>query len=324
MRRLLKKVKKTHDDTIGSVEVLERGQENLSNNFNSISDLSIKERLFANYGEALERIVLLLPMFSGAWLSSGFVLGRIFELALVSIPLIVNFLFQGRNNKGELFLEKEISIFVRSLPYLSALYLYSEYQRPDLSICLILSGVFLEGYLWENRKSSLQIFVNAISIALFMAATSQMGVLSQQEFQGLSDIFIWYFLLGFIPGTVMTARKLLLYSDKLVSYGWRLGMKGVGEPDENGVFLKQRPTAYTKFVLLFIILGPAMPALLLPFNILPKAFISASLIFFIVPKIAEQIQHTEDVMVLKELSLKLVVLTFGLEILVFLSAIVGI
>ena len=76
-------------------------------------------------------------------------------------------------------------------------------------------------------------------------------------------------------------------------------------------------------VIFFIIIGPAIPAMLLPFEILPNTFISSSLVFFIIPKIADRIQNTSGAEELKVTSIYLAMLAFGLEILVFLSALLG-
>ncbi len=316
MRRLLKKSKKT----LKTIEKKASSQTEFQNGTkiskNPELDLSIKERLFSNYAEALERITLWLPLFLGAWLSSGFILEHLKELAIVSLPLLVQFLFRSRKAEIEIAMEKEVLIFTRVSPYISAVYLFSEMNRPDLSICLALASLFLEGYFIARENKSFFLIIKALSPCCFMAATAQMGILSQQKFTSLNEVFLGYSVLGFIPGTVLTARKFLLSADKFSVLGWALGSTAMGE--------KTKPSAYTKLVVFFIVLGPAIPAMLLPFDILPKAFISSSLVFFIVPKIADIIQNTKDPQVLKVSSIHLTLLALGLEVVVFISALIGI
>lgn len=316
MRRLLKKSKKSTKEAHKESSSAQCPQHSSKEFQYPQESLSLKERLLSNYAEALERIVLWLPLFLGAWLSSGFVLEHLTELALVSIPILVHFLFRTRKAEVEIFMEREVQIVTRVLPYLSALYLYSETNRPDLGICLALSSLSLEGYFLARENSSFFLIIKALSACLFMSVSAQMGILSQQKYTSMNEVFWGYCLLGFIPGTILSARNLLLLVDKFTAFGWTLGSITKGE--------KTRPSAYTKLVVFFIILGPAIPAMLLPFQILPKAFISSSLVFFIVPKLADLIQNTNDPQVLKASTVNVTILALGLEIIVFLSALVGI
>lgn len=281
----------------------------------------IKERLLANYGEALERFALWSPLFLGAWLSSGFVLTDVTALSLISLPLLFQFLFRTRTKVEEIFLETQVLTFLRILPFISALYLFSEKARPDLSICLILSGLFLEGYFYKSKIAWLSLFIKPITSCLFMASNSQMGIASQIPFKSLEETFFGYFIMGLIPGTVIAGRQFLLHAEEFSELGWQLG--SVRKVAKDGSE-KELPSRYTKLVMFSIIIGPAIPALLIPFNILPKAFLSSSLIFFVLPKLAEKIQNTKDPELLKITSISVTMLALGLQILLFLSTLIGI
>lgn len=324
MRRLLKKdpkklehKKRGKDSKVIPIKSYSEDEETSKVN---LKKPSLKQRLFVNYAEAIERFAIWLPLFLGAWLSSGFVLTNVIELGLISLPLLFQYIFRTREKKEEIFLENQVLTFFRVIPYVSALYLYSELNRPDLSICLILSGLFLEGYFIKVRSAK-SIILKAIFISLFMATTSQMSILSQIPFTNLSNIFLGYSLMGLIPGTVLASRCILLNSDKFLAHGWAIG--SYKKSDRKGVE-KDVPTNYTKLVMFLLIIGPAIPALLMPFNILPNAFLSSSALFFILPKLADKIQNATEPESLKLSSISVALLALGLEIALFLATLIGI
>jgi hypothetical protein len=153
-----------------------------------------------------------------------------------------------------------------------------------------------------------------------MATTSQMSILSQIPFINLSRIFLGYSLMGLIPGTVLASRCILLNADKFLADGWTIG--SLKKSDRKGVE-KDVPTNYTKLVMFLLIIGPAIPAILMPFNILPTAFLSSSALFFILPKLADKIQNATEPETLRLSSISVTLLALGLEITLFLATIVS-
>lgn len=270
-------------------------------------------RLFHDYGAPLERLSLWLPLFLSVWLVNGIIIKELKLFALSTVPLLAHYLFRSRSNPG-IFLEKELGVGFRLAPFIAALYFFSELGRPDLALTLALANIFLDLYFLESR-SSLFLIVKSLSAPLLMASLSLLGINSQLKLSSITEIYLPYCLLGLIPGTLVSARLILLNADIFSSLGWALGSSDKNE--------KSQPTNYSRLATFLLVIGPALPAMLLPFNYLPQSFLVSSFSFFIIPKIAEKIQTASEPETLKLTSINTLLLAVGLELTLFIATLSG-
>jgi hypothetical protein len=256
----------------------------------------IKDNLYRNNAEGMSRVATWLPLFVGAWLVSGLLLTNLTLFSLLVIPMIaLQILLHGKQERPIPF-EKEFELALLIGVILFPLLLFHWYGNPYMALLSFLANVcsfYLAKY---TRRNVLQSILRSILQSILPALLAQIGVMSQlplaklSEQSNLMDIYFGYFVLGIVPGTILGARELLLAYPLFKAEGWTLQTKHLTK-DQNE---KTRPGSFTRLVVIILIIGPAIPSLLLPFSLFPETFLIASLSFLVLPKIAEKIQKNEN------------------------------
>jgi hypothetical protein len=253
-----------------------------------LANLNFRQKLFFNQGEALLNITLWLSFFASSWLVSGLISQNYEILTLVFFPLIFIFLYTEKQlkEKNNITLNKNILFLTLSTIYSSYLF-YRDQRYIIVILFFIASQLRLILPIINFRKNNQSIFsfiVSCLSSFVFFACLLLLGLFSQTKDDFILDD-LKYLVLVLIPGTVFIAREILRYSNFLKMKGWTF--ESIKNKDEK---ILKRPGSISRLIIGLMIIGPAIPALLLPFNVIPQSLFAVSLCFLKVPKLAEEIQ----------------------------------
>jgi uncharacterized membrane protein YjjP (DUF1212 family) len=256
----------------------------------------IKDNLYRNNAEGMSRVATWIPLFVGAWLVSGLFLTNLTLFSLLVTPMIaVQILLHGKKDRSIPF-EKEFEMALLTGMVLFPLLLLHWYGNPSITLLSFFANL-LSFYLKKHESRNVpQSIIRSLLQSILPALLAQMGVMSQlsleklSEQSGILEMYYGYFVLGIVPGTILGARELLLAYPVFKSEGWTLQTRYTTRENIE----KTRPGSFTRLVVIILIIGPAIPSLLLPFSLFPETFLIASLSFLVLPKIAEKIQKEES------------------------------
>ena len=246
-----------------------------------------------NGAEGLANISLWFPFFAGSWIVSGILIQNLNLYSLVFVPMMLVFLF----SKGNLFTSKDKyrnSLYLQLafvLVILSAGFIHDQDKRLVIVISFLsfnfslLFGYYLESSRFVDKTSV--VLIKAFLPIIQVVSLSYMGIFSQlnRDFE-LADIP--YSLISLIPGTIFFSRSILIDDGILKKRGFlyeRIKMKKGAE--------RQYPGLISALINSGLVIGPAIPAMLLPFSILPQGFFVASLPLLYLAKLATSIQNEE-------------------------------
>ncbi len=253
---------------------------------------TFKERLLFNGGEGLSNILIWVNIFASAWLVSGIVLQNISLFSQIFVPLMSLFLLA--KNREQISTSLRGRVFLISAPIMIALsiiyvaYFNYQYSRPDLSIMLLMAimTLHIQNHFAtvEARSSVSKIIIYGSTNFILAALLGLLGLFSQQEaISGPSDLV--FVVLGIMPGFVLTARQFLIDSPYLSGKGW-VFEKTISKDNKE----RLRPGGLSRIVIGSMVLGAAIPSLLLPLGILPKSLFIVTLSFYFVPSLAQTLQ----------------------------------
>jgi hypothetical protein len=253
-----------------------------------IQKLSFKKRLFHNQGEGLFNISLWFPFFASSWLVSGIVGQQYLTLSLVFFPLIFIFLHTEKQLKEESNIQPNTNMVFVSLITIYSLYLFYRDPRYVITVLFFIAAqsrlILPIVNFRKNNQSNFSFIVSAIFPFIFFTCLMYLGMFSQTKDDFVVDD-LKYFILVLIPGTVLISREMFRHSQFLKLKGWTF--KNFIHKNDKSII---RPGGISRLIVGLMIIGPAIPALLLPFNIIPKSLFVVSLSFLKVPKLAEEIQ----------------------------------
>lgn len=306
---------------------------------NEMSKKSLSYRLYSNKAEGLSRLVMWVPLFMGAWLVSGIILINISILTILILPLLFLTLVGKGSRATSIPFKKELDLVSLVFLLSCSLALYYWFSGAMIGVLLFVIGLMCFYLERTSSQTVMQAFSRAILISFVPALLSQAGVLSQlygvspDLLAGASskdyEFYFGYLILGFVPGTILGGRELLLSYPIFKKANWtieypvssRFSLRSSENKDNKDSNQLKRPGGFTRAVVVFLILGPAIPALTLPFQIFPETFLITSLAFFLIPKIAETIQNEPSKYPL--LSIQLANLSALLAILMFVGALLA-
>ncbi len=254
---------------------------------------NIIQRLYRDKAHGMATVGLWFPLFAGAWLVSGVVLKNLLLLSLCTTPLILIHLSAHLKEIREVPFRKELEILLVVLAVAVPLFIFNRYGNLLLPISSGLANLF---YLYIKHRpptTTTQSITQSLLCFMFPGLLAEIGVLSQMhtiENPDINKAYIGYSILGIIPGSVLAARELLLQYPIFQKARWTLSVQTMNKKGEP----VSRPGSFTRLVVITMILGPAFPALQLPFNLIPDSFLLASLAFIYLPKIAQKIQDSPD------------------------------
>lgn len=260
------------------------------------NDKSIRHKLYKNKAEGMAEVATWIPLFSACWLVSGIVLNNIPILSLCALPLIIiNMIARSRDNRTDSIpFYKELEIFELIISLLCPLLLWHWYSLSELAVISLLANLAYYYLHNKKRESVPDALFRSLLRFIFPGLLAQAGILSQLEIvphletSKEQSIYLGYIILGIVPGSLLASRELLLHHHIFDKAGWKLQIEKTNSKGEKFI----RPGAFTKLAVITMILGPAIPALQLPFRILPDTFLLASLSFLVLPKVAEKIQDS--------------------------------
>jgi len=282
----------------------------LSNpNLKKLKSKGIIERLYQDRAKGVATLALWLPLFTACWIVSGIFLNNLLLLTLSVLPLLFFHLYFYLNESNEIPFNRELKIILIGFGILSPLLIYFHFNNALLSIICLLSNAIY--FLIKNIEtdSIKKVFLKSFLLFLILGLFAQIGILSQTSQSNNLNEFkfnLIYSVLGLIPGSLLAAREMLIHFELFKKNGWKLSTEALNKKGEK----VYRPASFTRLIVITMILGPAFPALQLPFTLLPDAFLISSLAFIYIPKIAQKIQdsennHYEQIINLAQLSLAL-------------------
>ncbi|HMO16488.1 MAG TPA: hypothetical protein PKA63_01670 [Oligoflexia bacterium] len=287
---------------------------------------SLMQVLYGGHGYGLSRLSTWLPLFLGAWLVSGIVLNNISLLSLVILPLLLISTYGKLVREQNLPYQREMKLVIFAIIIITCLFINDWYNSFPIAVLALISSILL--FVLEELKvtSTRSAVLRALSQSILPALLSQIGIMSQTSTEN-KVLYLGYLIIGFVPGTILGARELILSYEIFQKSGWTLAGKEF-QPKQSGKIktedhekVKFRPGGYTRLVLAFILTGPILPSLLLPFSILPETFLLSSLIFVIFPKLAETIQERPDSYSL--VAIHLANIAAGLSVLMFIAGLLA-
>lgn len=249
-------------------------------------------KLTVNDGEGLYNLCIWFPLFASCWLVSGLIIKNLNTFSYFFLPLIGFFIFynsQEQRKKNREYKVQIIPVLVLIVSLYSA-YLYQIPLKPILVYSFLVAMAFfvLDWYLQsENIHSILTVILKSIVPLAISSSFVFLGIFSQYE-TSFESTHLTYIVLGVIPGLVLMSRACLQFSHIFEAKGWEY-QKSV-ETKKGQVM---RPQAISRLIIGLMILGPAIPSLLMPFNIIPETLFVVSLSFLMVPRLAQRIQSEE-------------------------------
>lgn len=250
---------------------------------------SYQTRLLADNAIALNNILIWCPFFCGAWLVSGITFHKPITLSLIFFFIMGVFLFTNSENQKKKNSLKKINEFPLLFGglLLYVLFVYYQDQRIiiALSIFIVTLSLLIQSLLSEDQTISFwKIILKGIQPIIQTSGFVLLGIFSQLDNE-IQKSELAYLLLGLMAGSSLAARSFLIDSPKLNDLGFK-HEKTVRQNEKEIL----RPAGISRLIIGTLLIGPAIPSLLLPFSIIPHSLFAVSLSFFFLPKLAEKIQ----------------------------------
>lgn len=256
-----------------------------------ILDKAFKKLTF-NYGEGLYNLSFWLPLFASSWLVHGFIVKKIDTFSYFFIPLVIFFILINSKQQNEISLakKKQTIVFILIFFILYTLYLQHSLEKLELTISFFIVVLcFIADWLLSPMQinSILKVVIKSILPLIIVSCFVIIGIFSQYE-ERFSLKALSYLVLGIIPGLTLMSRTCLMHSKVLENKGWKYEQLVKTKKGEI-----KRPGGISRLVIGTMILGPAIPSILMPFNVIPQSMFIVSLSFLMVPKLAQKIQSKQ-------------------------------
>lgn len=247
----------------------------------------IFKRLYSNEAEGLYLFVGYFPFFAGSWIAGGLVLDQLVPFVLATTVILVSTYGKRILFENQIVFKKEFSLILAA-SIIALLFLYYSYTA-QLSICALL-GLSALMYLLEisiHYSSPSRVILKAVSLLFRMSIYSIVGVLTQR-YATHPKFVLEYIVFGFVPGSILAASIITRYSQVFLNHGWKRSQLVVNKGKEI-----TRPASLSRLISLFIVVGPAIPLLLTPFDIFPTPFLAIAFGFTLIIKNLESYLKAE-------------------------------
>lgn len=240
------------------------------------------KKLYSNDSAGLYQLVTVAPFFIASWVAGGFIISRMTEFFIVTLVMIVGSYTGELEKNKKLSYKKEFKII--STAILVALIFWFSSVTSHLALTLLLAVTVLIQRLSEyiDFSNVKNIILKCSGMIIRMSLYSLIGIVSQRYVEN-PEIQWQYVVFGFVPGTLLAGSLIARKSQVFINSSWSRFSEGKNKKGE----AVKRPAGLTRLLSMFLILGPALPTILTPFDIFPTPFLFTAVAFYFVPNILE-------------------------------------
>ena len=242
----------------------------------------IFKRLYSNEAEGLYIFVAYLPFFAGSWISGGLVLDQIVPFVMATTVILVSTYGKRILFESDIVFKKEFSLILAGSIIAMIFLYYNVTSQLSVSILLGLSALI---YLLEvgiQNSSPARIILKSVSLLFRMSIYSLVGILTQR-YVSQPKFVLEYIVFGFVPGSILAGSLITRYSQVFLNHGWKRS-EIVVRKDKKIL----RPSSLTRLLSVFLVIGPAIPLMLTPFDIFPTPFLAIAFGFNFIIKNLEK------------------------------------
>lgn len=252
--------------------------------------IGLKDRLFkklyADEARGLYLLVTFLPFFSGSWIAGGLVLDKIIPFVVATLVLI------GTNFGETILFDKKIVFkkeFLLIFAAANVALLFIFYNLTNIISATLLLGISVLIFLLEaqlKNSSPRIIILKNIALIFRMSIYSYIGIMTQRY--NHQPVFL-HMVFGYVPACILAGSLITKYSQVFLNNAWKKSVSFKNKKEQE----ISRPGSLSRLVSVFLVIGPAVPLLLTPFDHFPTPFLAIALIFSPIIKTLESYFKSE-------------------------------
>jgi hypothetical protein len=250
----------------------------------------IARKLYSNDSEGLYRLVSIAPFFVGSWIAGGLFIGQMFPFVALTIALMISqFVPELERNKKVIF-AREFKLIAAAAIVAVMIWYFSMTNNVGTTALFALAIIIEQLSNQIDFSTARNVLQKSISLVVKMSIFSVVAITTQTI--ALNPQIEWqYAVFGFVPGMVLASSWICKYSQVFLNEGWTR----FHEKTKKDGRVVRRPAGLSRVFSMFIVLGPAVPTICVPFDLFPTPFLSCALAFYPIPKLLDKfLNETEQ------------------------------